>query len=147
MSVTSGLLAEREFTRMCLELTEQQPFYMNRQIEQIFCRLSNGGVKFALDDFGTGYSVLSYLKHFPISYIKIDKSFAQNVLSEKTSRHIVESIIGLAEKMDIDSVAEGIESQKQVTCLKDLGVNYLQGYSFGRPEKLLSFCNQYNGRR
>ena len=158
VNVTPGLLAEREFTRMCLELiegndiqlilelTEQQPFYMNRQIEQIFCRLSNGGVKFALDDFGTGYSVLSYLKHFPISYIKIDKNFTQNVLSEKTSRYIVESIIGLAEKMDIDSVAEGIESQEQVTCLKDLGVSYLQGYYFGRPEKLLSFCNQYDGR-
>lgn len=119
---------------------------MNRQIEQIFCRLSNGGVNFALDDFGTGYSVLSYLKHFPISYIKIDKNFTQNVLSKKTSRYIVESIIGLAEKMDIDSIAEGIESQRQVTCLKDLGVNYLQGYYFGRPEKLLSFCNQYDGR-
>ncbi|MBN6378332.1 EAL domain-containing protein [Escherichia coli] len=83
------------------------------------------------------------MKHFPISYIKIDKSFTQNVLSEKTSRYIVESIIGLTEKMAIDSVAEGIESQEQVTCLKDLGVNYLQGYYFGRPEKLISFCNQY----
>ncbi|ENW9632250.1 EAL domain-containing protein [Escherichia coli] len=159
VNVTPGLLAEREFTRMCLELTEendihlilelteQQPFYMNRQTEQIFCRLSDGGVKFAIDDFGTGYSVLSYLKHFPISYIKIDKIFTQNILSEKTSRYIVESIIRLAEKMDIDSVAEGIESQEQVACLKSLGVKYLQGYYFGRPEKLISFCNQYEGHR
>lgn len=157
VNVTPGLLAEREFTRMCLELTEendmhlilelteQQPFYMNRQTEQIFFRLSNGGVKFALDDFGTGYSVLSYLKYFPISYIKIDKNFTQNILNEKKSQYIVETIIELAEKMGIDSVAEGIESQEQITCLKDLGVDYLQGYYFGRPEKLTSFCYQYGG--
>lgn len=155
MNVTPGLLADSEFTQMCLtltgkndihlilELTEQQPLNMDRQMEQIFGRLSDGGVKFALDDFGTGCSVLSYLKYFPVSYIKMDKSFTQDILVEKTSRHIVESVVWLAEKLGIDTVAEGVESQEQVTCLRALGVNYLQGYYLGRPKKISSFCYEY----
>ncbi|ENW8953633.1 EAL domain-containing protein [Escherichia coli] len=155
VNVTPGVLADREFTQRCLELTkendihlileltEQQPFYMDRQTDKILGKLSKGGVKFAIDDFGTGYSVLSYLKYFPVSYIKIDKSFTQDILSEKTSQYIMESIIGLAEKLCIDTVAEGIESQEQITCLRVIGVNYFQGYYFGRPEKLTSFCDKY----
>nr|WP_071779894.1 EAL domain-containing protein [Escherichia coli] len=69
---------------------------------------------FALDDFGTGCSVLSYLKHFPVSYIKMDRSFTQDILSEKTSRHIVESVVGLAGKLGIDTVAEGVETELSV---------------------------------
>nr|WP_252181946.1 EAL domain-containing protein [Escherichia coli] len=72
---------------------------------------------FALDDFGTGCSVLSYLKHFPVSYIKMDNSFIQDILSEKTSRHIVESVVGLAGKRGIDTVAECVGTQAQVNCL------------------------------
>ncbi|WP_312678933.1 EAL domain-containing protein, partial [Escherichia coli] len=87
VNVTPSLLAEREFTQRCLalaghdnihlvlELTEQQPFNMDRQSKETLSRLSDAGVAFALDDFGTGYSGLSYLKHFPVSYIKMDKSF------------------------------------------------------------------------
>lgn len=156
VNVTPALLAEREFTQMCLvlaghdsihlvlELTEQQPFNMDRQTERVLSRLSDAGVAFALDDFGTGCSVLSYLKHFPVSYIKMDKSFTQDILSEKTSRHIVESIAGLAGKLGIDTVAEGVETQMQVDCLRAIGVNYLQGYYFGRPEKVATFCREYN---
>ncbi|ENH3686790.1 EAL domain-containing protein, partial [Escherichia coli] len=155
VNVTPSLLAEREFTQMCLalaghdsihlvlELTEQQPFYMNRQTERVLSRLSDAGVAFALDDFGTGSSVLSYLKHFPISYIKMDKSFTQDILSEKTSRYIVESVVGLAGKLGIDMVAEGVETQAQVSCLCSLGVDYLQGFYFGRPEKVDTFCCEY----
>ncbi|EOM1498585.1 EAL domain-containing protein, partial [Escherichia coli] len=156
VNVTPGLLAESEFTQMCLvlaghdsihlvlELTEQQSFNMDRQTERVLSRLSDAGVAFALDDFGTGCSVLSYLKHFPVSYIKMDKSFTQDILSEKTSRHIVESIAGLAGKLGIDTVAEGVETQMQVDCLRAIGVNYLQGYYFGRPEKVATFCREYN---
>ncbi|MBN6454229.1 EAL domain-containing protein [Escherichia coli] len=61
----------------------------------------DAGVAFALDDFGTGCSVLSYLKYFPVSYIKMDKIFTQDILSEKTSRHIVENVVGLAGKLII----------------------------------------------
>ncbi|MGF2917683.1 EAL domain-containing protein [Escherichia marmotae] len=152
VNVTPALLAEREFTQMCLalaghdsihlvlELTEQQPFNMDRQTEEKLSRLSDAGVTFALDDFGTGCSVLSYLKHFPVSYIKMDRSFTQDILSEKTSRHIVESVVGLAGKLGIDTVAEGVETQAQVNCLCSLGVDYLQGFYFGRPEKMDIFC-------
>ncbi len=98
---------------------------MDRQTERMLSLLSDAGVAFALDDFGTGCSVLSYLKYFPVSYIKMDKSFTQDILSEKTSRHIVESVVGLAEKLGIDTVAEGVETQEQVNCLCFLGVDYL----------------------
>nr|QBC89122.1 EAL domain protein [Escherichia coli] len=63
-------------------MTEQQPFNMDRQAERMLSRLSDTGVVFALDDFGTGCSVLSYLKYFPVSYIKMDKSFTQDILIE-----------------------------------------------------------------
>ncbi|WP_105467432.1 EAL domain-containing protein [Escherichia coli] len=159
VNVTPALLAEREFTQMCLalaehdnvhlilEMTEQQPFFMDRQTEQVLARLSDAGVAFALDDFGTGCSVLSYLKHFPVSYIKMDRSFTQDILSDRTSRHIVESVVGLAEKQGIATVAEGVETQAQVNCLRSLGVDYLQGFYFGRPEKVDTFCCEYEQSR
>ncbi|WP_218071397.1 EAL domain-containing protein [Escherichia coli] len=158
VNVTPALLVEREFSRMCLaleghdnihlvlELTEQQSFNMDRQTEETLSQLSDAGVEFALDDFGVGCSVLSYLKYFPVSYIKMDKSFTQDILSEKTSWHIVESVVGLAGKLGIDTVAEGVETQAQVDCLCSLGVDYLQGFYFGRPEKLDTFCCEDNQR-
>lgn len=159
VNVTPALLADHEFTEVCLaltdhnnvhlvlELTEQQPFNIDRQTEERLSRLSDAGVAFALDDFGTGCSVLSYLKHFPVSYIKMDKSFTKDILSEKTSRHIVESVVGLAGKLGIDTVAEGVETQAQVNCLCSLGVDYLQGFYFGRPEKVDTFWCEYKQRQ
>lgn len=70
----------------------------------------------------------------------MDRSFTQDILSEKTSRHIVESVVGLAGKLGIDTVAEGVETQAQVNCLCSLGVDYLQGFYFGGPEKMDIFC-------
>lgn len=156
VNVTPVLLGNSEFTRMCLalmeknrihlvlELTEQQSFRMDRQTERMLNRLSDAGVAFALDDFGTGCSVLSYLKYFPISYIKIDKSFIQDVLFEETSQHIIECVVGLAEKLGVDTVAEGVETLGQVDCLSSLGVDYLQGFYLGRPVKVATFCLEYS---
>lgn len=155
VNVTPALLAEREFTQMCLalagydsihlvlELTEQEPFNMDRQTEDRLSRLSDAGVVFALDDFGTGYSVLSYLKYFPVSYIKMDQFFTQDILSEKKSKYIVECIVELAEKMGIATVIEGVETQQQVECLQHLGVDYLQGYFFGKAMNLRDFINEF----
>lgn len=156
VNVTPTMLADSEFAQMCLvlidksrihlvlELTEQEPFYIGRQTEQMLCRLSDSGVKFALDDFGTGCSVLSYLKYFPVSYIKIDKTFTHDVLSEMTSRYIVESVVGLTKKLGIHSVAEGIEFKEQVNFLNSIGVDYFQGFYFGKPEKVADFCGRHS---
>lgn len=155
VNVTPALLVDDDFTQMCksladmynihliLELTEQQSFFMNSQTKIVVSRLREAGVEFALDDFGIGNSVLSYLKYFPISYIKMDKSFIQDVSYDEVSRHIVESMSGLADKLGINTVAEGVETQEQVNCLRALGVNYLQGYYFGSPVELNMFINKY----
>ncbi|HDW2448434.1 TPA: EAL domain-containing protein [Escherichia coli] len=159
VNVTPTLLTDSRFIQMCLmlaeegkirlvlELTEQQPFNADWQTEWMLGLLNDAGVEIALDDFGTGCSVLSYLKHFPVSYIKMDKSFIQDVLSEDTSWNIVESVVGLAGKLGIDTVAEGVETQAQVNCLCTLGVDYLQGFYFGRPEKVDTFCCEYKQRQ
>lgn len=122
--------------RLVLELTEQQPFGVTRETKHVLDRLSYAGVTFALDDFGTGCSVLSYLKYFPISYIKMDKSFIRDIMCDETSRHIIESVVYLAEKLRVETVAEDVETQEQANYLRDLGVDYFQGYYFGKPERL-----------
>lgn len=114
-----------------MKLTEQQPFFMYRQTEWMLIRLNDAGVEFSLDDFGTGCSVSSYLKYFPVSYIKMDKSFTQDVLSEK-STCILENVVGLAELLGIDTMTEG-GTREQVKCLSSLG-------RFGRPKKVASLC-------
>ncbi|EFG4253424.1 EAL domain-containing protein [Salmonella enterica] len=144
VNVTPALLAGHDSIHLVLELTEQQPFNMDRQTEEKLSRLCDAGVAFALDDFGTGCFVLSCLKHFPVSYIKMDRSFTQDILSEKTSRHIVESVVGLAGKLGIDTVAEGVETQAQVNCLCSMGVDYLQGFFLGGPKEIYAFICKYN---
>lgn len=122
-----------------MELTEQQPFYIDWQTEWILSLLNNAGVEFSLDDFGSGCSVLSYLKYFSVSYIKMDKAFIQDILCEDScsSHYIVESVIGLAEKFGINAVAEGVKTLIQADCLGSLGVAYLQGEHSGRSVRLL----------
>lgn len=155
VNVTPALLTDSRFIQMCLtlageskirlvlELTEQRPFNADWQTAWRLALLNHSGVEIALDDFGTGCSVLSYLKHFPVSYIKMDKSFIQDILSEDLSRNIVESVVGLADRLGIGMVAEGVEVREQVNCLSALGVDYLQGFYFGKPEKVSTFCCEY----
>ena len=92
------------------------------------------GVRLALDDFGTGYSSLGYLKKAPFDKIKIDQSFVRGAAS-KTSRNsaIIRAIVTLAESLQMDTCAEGVETHDDLNLIRELGCSHIQGYIFGKP--------------
>ncbi len=96
------------------------------------------GVMIAIDDFGTGYSSLEYLRQLPIDYLKIDKSFVFDLDKEDSSRVIIETIISMANHLNLKTVAEGVETEAQFEILKSIGCDLFQGYLFGKPGDLMS---------
>ncbi|MCM1543423.1 MAG: bifunctional diguanylate cyclase/phosphodiesterase [Blautia sp.] len=95
--------------------------------------LRNFGIRISLDDFGTGFSSLSYLKKLPIDTLKIDKSFIDTVLTDSATRVITEAIVNMVKALGIESVAEGVEQERQYEYLHSIGCDVIQGYLFGKP--------------
>lgn len=95
--------------------------------------LRNLGITFSIDDFGTGYSSMSYLKKFPVSTLKIDKSFVDDIVSDHQDRAIIEAIITLATSLEMKTIAEGTETKEQVDILNFIGCYAIQGYWHSRP--------------
>ena len=111
-------------------------------------RIRNFGVSISLDDFGTGYSSLSYLKKFPIDTLKVDKSFIDTVLDDASTRIITESILNMSHAMGFETVAEGVENEKQFNYLTEAGCDVIQGFYLGKPipavkvDELLSYIKK-----
>lgn len=124
----SGLSAER----LELELTESAVMTDGESNISKLTKLRELGLQLAIDDFGTGYSSLSYLRRFPINTLKIDQSFIADMESADGAA-IVDAIIGLAKTLNLRSIAEGIESDKQLAYLAAKGCDSMQGYFFARP--------------
>lgn len=128
--------------RITFEITEtaavdnfQQTSLMINQIRALGCR-------FALDDFGSGFSSFNYLKKFPVDYVKIDGQFIQNLANDETDRVLVRSMHQIAKKMGKKTIAEFVECPKTIEILREIGINYGQGYIFGRPsEQLLAISS------
>ncbi|TVT80345.1 EAL domain-containing protein [Pseudomonas sp. H3(2019)] len=118
---------------LVLELTERELIEPNAITLQLFEQLHALGVMIAIDDFGTGHSSLGYLRQFNVDFLKIDQSFVAMIGVDALSRHILDSIIELSAKLDLGIVAEGVETVEQSDYLACHGVNFLQGYLFGRP--------------
>ncbi|MEO1220999.1 MAG: EAL domain-containing protein [Pseudomonadota bacterium] len=100
---------------------------------KVLSDLKNAGMQIALDDFGTGYSSLTHLRDFPIDMVKIDRSFVHVISSDHQSRLIVQAMIAMAQSLEIEVIAEGIETEGQRDLLAYMGCRYGQGYLLGRP--------------
>lgn len=118
---------------LVLELTERELIEPTAITLQLFEQLHALGVMIAIDDFGTGHSSRGYLRQFNVDFLKIDQSFVAMIGADALSRHILDTIIELSAKLDLGIVAEGVETEEQSAYLTAHGVNFLQGYLFGRP--------------
>ncbi len=131
-----------------VEITEGLLLKDASNVKDRLLEYRNAGIEVSIDDFGTGFSSLSYLKKFDIDYLKIDRSFISNLISNETDRALVEAIIVMAHKLDINTIAEGVETMEQQDLLIQFGCDYAQGFYYSEAisveefEKLLA--NQQN---
>ena len=116
-----------------IEITESVVMDHAESASQLLSNLRELGIQLSVDDFGTGYSSLSYLHRFPINTLKIDKSFVINMGVNDENYEIIRAIVTLAHSLGLDVVAEGIETEKQLAKLRDLGCEYGQGFLFSKP--------------
>jgi EAL domain-containing protein (putative c-di-GMP-specific phosphodiesterase class I) len=153
VNVSGRQLAEPDLVeqvRECLEAAGLEPAALRLEITETFLvedpekalgmltRLRAMGVGLKLDDFGSGYSSLDYLRRFPFDTLKVDRSFVSGLASSHEDAEIVRAIVGLAQSLNLEMVAEGIENQAQLEWLKNLGCRFGQGYWFSRPVDLAS---------
>jgi len=116
-----------------LEITESGLMHDVERVILTLQELVDLGVRLAIDDFGTGYSSLSHLRHFRVHKLKVDRSFVQDLGQDARSEGIVSTVIALAHTLDLEVIAEGVETEQQHKMLRALGCRYLQGYLFSRP--------------
>ena len=123
-----------------LELTESMLMHHAEETVMILQRLDEMGVRLAIDDFGTGYSSLSYLKRFPIHTLKIDRSFVCDISTDPDDAAIVTAIVAMARSLNLNVIAEGVETEEQAVFLRSLACHQAQGYHFGRPMAATDFA-------
>ncbi|MFM1892238.1 MAG: hypothetical protein RLZ44_1315 [Pseudomonadota bacterium] len=127
--------------KLTFEITETAAIGNLADAEAFIGALHQYGVRFALDDFGTGMSSLAYLKRLPVDYVKIDGQFVRDILEDPIDRALVQSITAIAHVTAKQTVAEVVEDAETLQCLRELGVDYVQGYHIGRPRPLLELAS------
>ncbi|HEX7683994.1 MAG TPA: sensor domain-containing phosphodiesterase [Trinickia sp.] len=120
----TGVKADRLVFEITESLLMQDPTHATLLLEQ----LTELGIRFAVDDFGTGYSSLAYLQRFPLAKLKIDRSFVENLLTSRNDRAIVSAVVGLAQTLELELVAEGVETEAQRELLTAMGCDHIQGW-------------------
>lgn len=128
-------LAETSLPAETLELEITETTMMKDIVETISLLFSMKklGVRLAIDDFGTGYSSMNYLKNFPIDTLKIDRSFVEEIVINLKDAAIAQTIVQLANNLDLATIAEGVETEEQANMLKLMGCAEFQGYYFSKP--------------
>jgi diguanylate cyclase (GGDEF)-like protein len=123
--------------RLTFEITETAAVENFEKTKSMILKIRSLGCYFTLDDFGTGFCTFNYLKRFPVDSIKIDGQFIHNIAYDETDRILVNSMCEIAKKLGKKTIAEYVENPQLVNILKDIGVNFGQGYFFGRPDVAL----------
>ncbi|WP_207798119.1 sensor domain-containing protein, partial [Bermanella marisrubri] len=129
-------LSETQVNPALIELEITESLLMDNAEQSIFImkQLKAMGFALAIDDFGTGYSSLAYLKRFPIDTLKVDQAFVRNLETDKDDQNIVRAIVSLGQHLNLEIVAEGVETSGQLSFLNTLNVNYIQGFLFSKPD-------------
>ena len=127
---------------MGLEITETAELEDISRAAEYFENLKSHGIPLALDDFGAGYSSLSYLRDLPIKMVKLDKDFSRTV-AEQDTQELVKFVVSICENMELDMLAEGIETQEQQETFLKLGCDKGQGYFHHRPQFLTEFKEEF----
>lgn len=123
-----------------LEITESILMDKESEATAVLAQLKQREIQLSIDDFGTGYSSLAYLQSFPIDTLKIDRSFISGIEQQDKNLDITRTIIALAHSLELDAIAEGVETQEQLEILRSLGCEYGQGYLFSPPPRRCSRC-------
>jgi diguanylate cyclase (GGDEF)-like protein len=118
------------------EITERKAIEDIMRVVSFVRELKDEGFRFAIDDFGSGYSSFYYLKYLPVDFLKIEGEFIKTLPNSPTDKIFIEGIVSVAKKMGIKTIAEFVENEKVLEVVKDLGIDYAQGYYLGKPEPL-----------
>jgi EAL domain-containing protein (putative c-di-GMP-specific phosphodiesterase class I) len=129
----TGVSAER----LTFEITETAAIDSYKEARLMVHQIRALGCYFALDDFGAGFCSFNYLKQLPVDYVKIDGQFIQNLATDETDQMLVRSMHRIAKKMKKTTIAEFIETPETIRLLLEIGVDYGQGYLFGKPSEQL----------
>ena len=119
---------------MVAEITEQDSVEDFESVNNFIAKIKDVGVKIALDDFGSGYSNFSILMKLQIDYLKIDGSLIKNIDKDKNAQIIVKTIVQFAQDLNIKTIAECVCSKEIFEVVKDMGIDYAQGYFVGKPD-------------
>ncbi len=125
-------------TKLCFEITETAAIANMKKVVHFITSLKDKGCRFALDDFGSGLSSFAYLKSLPVDYLKIDGYFVKDIATDPLDRVFVESINQIGHAMGLKTIAEFVENDDIVAVLREIGVDYVQGYGVARPEPFLN---------
>jgi EAL domain-containing protein (putative c-di-GMP-specific phosphodiesterase class I) len=119
---------------LCIEITETAALSDIHDVVRFMLTLKEKGVIFALDDFGTGLASFDYLKRLPVDIIKIDGSFTKDISTNAIDYSIINSVINISKVMDLRTIAEYVENEEQFEILKDIGIDYAQGFFISIPK-------------
>lgn len=133
--------------RIVFEITESLFMTDKDKQKSLILSMREAGIRFAIDDFGTGYSSLNYLQHYPVDFLKVDRSFLEQIPENTQQTALIDAMLRVAHALGIETVAEGVERKEQYQRLVELGADYVQGFYLAKPMRLAALTEFLRSHR